>query len=75
MLDWLMVLAKDLIQTQIDSDTFMRLILDSSKVVDVSGLGGYESQLRALERQSISLCHSLHTERFKRLEIIPKRKR
>ena len=53
----------------------MQLILDSSKVVDVSGLGGYESQLRALERQSISLCHSLHTERFKRLDIIPKRKR
>ena len=75
MLDRLMVLAKDLIQTQIDSDTLMQLILDSSKVVDVSGLGGYESRLRALERQSISLCHSLHTERFKRLEIIPKRKR
>ena len=33
MLDRLMVLAKDLIQTQIDSDTLMQLILDSSKVV------------------------------------------
>ena len=75
MLDRLMVLAMDLIQTQIDSDTLMQLILDSSKVVDVSSCVGYESQLRALERQSISLCHSLHTERFKRLVIIPKRKR
>ena len=44
MLDRLMVLDIDLIQTQINSDTLMQLILDSSKVIDVSGCGVYESQ-------------------------------
>lgn len=76
MMDRLVVFARNMIQTPIDSETLIQLILDSSKVVNVSGCGGYESQLRAFERQSISLCHSLHTERFKRLAIIPsKRKR
>ena len=44
MLDRLMVLAMDLIQTQMDSDTLKQLILNSSKFVDASGCVGYESQ-------------------------------
>ena len=77
MIHRLNMLAKDLTQTQYDTDTLLQLILDSSKVIDKSSCDrcDYDSKLRALERQSISLCHSLHTERFKRLAVIPRRKR
>ena len=44
MLDRLMVLAMDFIQTQMDSDTLNQSIINSSKVVDASGCVGYESQ-------------------------------
>ena len=46
------------------------------QIVDCSNNSDcYETPLRALERQSISLCNSQHTERYKRFTIIPKRKR
>ena len=51
------MLAKDLTQTHYDTDTLLQLILDSSKVIGKSSCDrcDYESKLRALERQSITL--------------------
>ena len=55
-----MGLAKDLLQTHIASDTVLQLILDCSRIVDCSNSDSCEIPPRALERQSISLCNSLH---------------
>ena len=57
-----------------DSYTLMQLILDSNKVIDAKDCVGYESPLRALERQSITLFHSsiLNGSRDLQLSLIGK---
>ena len=76
MLDRLVSLADSFLQSTQDSlQIFRQLFLDCNKITDSSASSEYQSQLRALERQSVSLCHALHTERYKRLSLISKRKR
>ena len=76
LLDRLMGLAGGSFQfTQDNPYILTQLILDCSKIAECNDSVGYRSQLRAIERQSISLCHTLHTERYKRLLLIQKRKR
>ena len=62
MLDRLVSLADSFLQSTQDS-----LQISTQHILDSSASSEYQSQLRALERQSVSLCHALHTERYKRL--------
>ena len=64
-----------LIQGSVAPPILLQLILDCSGVLGSDRIDDYSSPLRTLERQSISYCHALHTERYQRLSVIPKRKR
>ena len=60
-------------QAFIEPETFVQLLLDCTGVI--SGLRNSEFQgvAKAFEKLSKRLCYTLHTEGYKRLNLIPKR--
>lgn len=51
-----------------DKPTVTQLILDCSNFIDFNIVkNGFQDNANALERQSISLCHTLHIERYRKL--------
>lgn len=53
----------------------LQIILDCSRYADGLGASHLDTMLTDLEVHCRRLCHKLHTERYKRLSLIPKRHR
>ena len=51
----------------------LTILLDCSKVIECQNGKSILPTVRNLEKLSKRLCYTLHTERYKRLKIIPKR--
>ena len=75
MLELFLRLAVELVQNPKDHSTMIQLIPDCSKLIDNNESIDNWFRIRALERQSISLCHSLYVGRYKKLSHTPKWKR
>ena len=64
-----------LVQCPVERDHMLQLILDSSWFTGTTGATINHTSYRDLDMQTRRLCHILHTERYKRLSLIPKRTR
>ena len=56
-----------------DSEDLVNILLDCSKVIDIKNDKSILPVIENIEKLSKRLCYTLHTERYKKLNIIPKR--
>ena len=56
-----------------DSEDLVNILLDCSKVIDIKNDKSILPVIENIEKLSKRLCYPLHTERYKKLNIIPKR--
>lgn len=75
MLEIFLGLALGLVQDPNEHPTLIKLILDCSKLINNNESNDNWFRVKVLERQSISLCHSLHVKQYKKFSHIPERKR
>ena len=71
-IDTLVEACSGLCNPACDNDTLLKLIIDSSLLIDAN-THGYE--LSNIEFQARRLCFALDCERYKRLSLIPRRNR
>ena len=63
----------ELFEPSPDTEDLVQTLLDCSKVIDCLNGKSILPTVKNLEKLSKRLCYTLHTERYKRLKIIPKR--
>ena len=74
-LDAILHIAYELLDRPLERDQLLQLILDSSFFFSGSDATLRQTSYRDLDMQTRRLCHSLHTERYSKLSLIPKRNR
>ena len=74
-LDAILRIAYELLDRPLEREQLLQLILDSSFFFSSSDATVCQTSYRDLDMQTRRLCHSLHTERYSRLSLIPKRNR
>ena len=62
-------------QVPVDDEMLIKLLLDCTGVICDYRDSRVQNQLRDLEKLTKRLCYTLHVERYKRLNLIPKRKK
>ena len=67
--------AYELLDRPLEREQLLQLILDSSFFFSSSDATVCQTSYRDLDMQTRRLCYSLHTERYSRLSLIPKRNR
>lgn len=63
----------DFTELPMTADQLVQIILDCSKVIDRSSRKRIEQPVRDFEKLTRRLCYTLHTERYKRLNLLPRR--
>ena len=67
--------AECLMRSPIDSENLVQLLLDSAGVFTDPKDIKVQTTIRNIEKLAKRLCLILHTERYKRLDLVPKRNR
>ena len=74
-LDAILRIAYELLDRPLERDQLLQPILDGSFLFSGSDATLRQTSYRDLDMQTRRLCHSLHTERYSKLSLIPKRNR
>lgn len=62
-------------QVPVEDEVLVRLLLDCTGVISDLKDGCVQNLIQDFERLTKRLCYALHTERYKNLNLIPKRKK
>ena len=72
-MDSILRCAERLIQTPVDSQVLTQLLIDCVGVFSASKDSHVQSVIRNIEKLAKRICFTLHTESYKRLNLLPKR--
>ena len=74
-MDGIVRCVEGFMQTPIETETLVQILLDSAGVFGDLKDSQVKNAIKDIETLSKRLCYALHTERYKRLNLLPKRKK